>query len=201
MDTYHKVDLKNQLIEQGIALVRQQGVQALSLRKVAAACGVSHAAPYSHFKNKEELLTAMKEHITNQFSDILEDCIHVHEQDFNILDALGKTYVEFFVKHPDYFSFLFYQSNISIDLTLEENNSGYRPFDLYRTQVIKILDAQQYPKEGYQDVILSLWSFVHGIASLATMKQVRYDGIWEEKVSDYMKLFDCRFLKKEISAS
>lgn len=198
MDTYHKVDLKNQLIEQGIALVGRQGAQALSLRKVAAACGVTHAAPYAHFKNKEELLMAMKEHITSQFSNILEECIKVHEQDPDLLDALGKTYVAFFVQHPDYFSFLFYQSNFSIDLTMKENSSGYRPFDLYRSAVINILDAQQYPKEGYQDVIISLWSFVHGIASLATMKQVRYDGIWEEKVSDYMRLFDCDFLKKRV---
>lgn len=198
MDTYHKVDLKNQLIEQGIALVGRQGAQALSLRKVAAACGVTHAAPYAHFKNKEELLMAMKQHITSQFSNILEECIKAHEQDLDLLDALGKTYVAFFVQHPDYFSFLFYQSNFSIDLTMEENSSGYRPFDLYRSAVINILDAQQYPKEGYQDVIISLWSFVHGIASLATMKQVRYDGIWEEKVSDYMRLFDCDFLKKKV---
>ena len=201
MDTYHKADLKNQLIEQGIALVSEHGTQALSLRKVAAACGVSHAAPYSHFKNKEELLTAMKEHITNQFSSILEDRIQEHEKDLNMLDALGKAYVEFFVEHPDYFSFLFYQANVSIDLTMKEESSGYRPFDLYRTQVIKILEAQHYPKEGYQDVILSLWSFVHGIASLATMKHVHYEGVWEEKISDFMKLFDCDFLKKEVSDS
>lgn len=197
MDTYHKVNLKKQLIEQGIAMVSKQGSQALSLRKVAAACGVTHTAPYAHFKNKEELLMAMKEHISNQLSNVLEECIKTYEQDPDLLDALGKTYIAFFVQHPDYFSFLFYQSNISIDLTMKKNTSGYRPFDVYRTAVINILDAQQYPKEGYQDVIISLWSFVHGIASLATMKQIGYDDVWEEKVSDYMRLFDCDFLKKK----
>ena len=56
--TYHHKDLRNALIETGIQLVSTEGVNAFSLRKVAAACGVSHAAPYSHFQNKEELLEA-----------------------------------------------------------------------------------------------------------------------------------------------
>ena len=51
--TYHHKDLRNALIETGIQLVSTEGVNAFSLRKVAAACGVSHAAPYSHFQNKE----------------------------------------------------------------------------------------------------------------------------------------------------
>ena len=59
--TYHHKDLRNALIETGIQLVSTEGVNAFSLRKVAAACGVSHAAPYSHFQNKEELLEAVLE--------------------------------------------------------------------------------------------------------------------------------------------
>ena len=54
--TYHHKDLRNALIETGIQLVSTEGVNAFSLRKVAAACGVSHAAPYSHFQNKENSL-------------------------------------------------------------------------------------------------------------------------------------------------
>lgn len=53
---YHHKNLKNDLIEKGIELVNKNGINQLSLRKVAQACGVSHAAPYSHFSNKEELL-------------------------------------------------------------------------------------------------------------------------------------------------
>ena len=45
--TYHHKDLRNALIETGIQLVSTEGINAFSLRKVAAACGVSHAAPYS----------------------------------------------------------------------------------------------------------------------------------------------------------
>lgn len=50
--TYHHKDLRNALIETGIKIVSTEGINAFSLRKVAAVCGVSHAAPYSHFQNK-----------------------------------------------------------------------------------------------------------------------------------------------------
>ena len=75
--TYHHKDLRNALIETGIQLVSTEGVNAFSLRKVAAACGVSHAAPYSHFQNKEELLEAMQLFITDKFSKHLKS--HKHE--------------------------------------------------------------------------------------------------------------------------
>lgn len=43
---YHHKDLRNALIEKGIEIVNSEGLHSFSLRKVAAACGVSHAAPY-----------------------------------------------------------------------------------------------------------------------------------------------------------
>ena len=72
---YHHKNLKNELIEKGIELVDQYGINQLSLRKVAQACNVSHAAPYSHFSNKEQLLREMQSHITNQFAAVLEDTV------------------------------------------------------------------------------------------------------------------------------
>lgn len=56
---YHHKDLRNALIEKGIEIVNSEGLYSFSLRKVAAACGVSHAAPYSHFQSKEELLLSL----------------------------------------------------------------------------------------------------------------------------------------------
>ena len=67
---YHREGLKNLLIEKGIEIVNTDGVQSFSLRKAAAACKVSHAAPYSHFRNKEELLNAMQLHITTASATI-----------------------------------------------------------------------------------------------------------------------------------
>ena len=54
-NSYHHGNLKNALIEAGIEMVNEGGTASLSLRKVAAKCGVSNAAPYAHFAGKEEM--------------------------------------------------------------------------------------------------------------------------------------------------
>ena len=69
---YHHGDLRTAMIEHGIAFIIEHGAGALSLRKVAAACGVSHSAPYSHFANKDVLLAAIESHINEKFITELE---------------------------------------------------------------------------------------------------------------------------------
>lgn len=55
--TYHHGDLKRALIETGIKPVHEEGEKNFSLRRIAAEYGVSSAAPYAHFKNKDTRLT------------------------------------------------------------------------------------------------------------------------------------------------
>src|SRR5262245_57255125 len=58
---YHHGDLRNALIQAGKTLLAEEGVAGLELRKVARAAGVSHAAPYRHFADKQALLAAIAE--------------------------------------------------------------------------------------------------------------------------------------------
>ena len=194
--TYHHKDLKNQLIEKGIELVSVEGTKSFSLRKVASACGVSHAAPYSHFSNKDELLNAMQSHITCEFSKTLEHTIATHGDTPDVLAHLGKAYVVFFIENPHYFSFLYTQSNMQIDLSFKgEAGQNYAPFETFKGLALALMEKNAYPKEKHKDAVIALWSFIHGIASLATMKNVRYDGDWEEKITDFMSVFNCPFLQ------
>ena len=70
-DSYHHGNLRQALIEAGIKIINESGEENLSLRKVAALCNVSHAAPYAHFKDKDELLEAIKSSVTDRFIALL----------------------------------------------------------------------------------------------------------------------------------
>ena len=107
IQSYHHGNLRNELIEKAIDIVNNEGEQALSIRKVAGACGVTYAAPYAHFKNKEDLLTAIQEHITEQFATLLENTLFEYKKSKELLLYLGNTYVNFFLDNPNYFSFLY----------------------------------------------------------------------------------------------
>lgn len=192
--TYHHNNLKNELIEKGIALVNENGLNQLSLRKVAKACNVSHAAPYSHFKNKEELFEAMQLYITEQFSDILQAVISLNKDKSNFLLEFGKAYIHFFMEKPQYFMFLFQQGNIQINLDIyDDNEKNYKPFAIYKEQVLNILDCSNMSLHQKEDLIIALFGYIHGLASLATMKNVHYEMGWENKLEDLICAFKVEF--------
>ncbi|HBF36377.1 MAG TPA: TetR family transcriptional regulator [Firmicutes bacterium] len=185
--SYHHGDLRNSLIENGIEFINQEGVKQLSLRKVAALCGVSQAAPYSHFKSKEALLEAMRDYVTAQFMDILEKAIQScsNPNDPSVLIQIGKSYVLFFIHHPQYFTFLFSQSGAKINLSMKNDDSNnFSPFELFKTIAWRILGTGGLPEEKRKDAVISMWATVHGLASIATMKNVYYDEDWQSKIED-----------------
>ena len=193
---YHREGLKNLLIEKGIEIVNTDGVQSFSLRKAAAACKVSHAAPYSHFHNKEELLNAMQLHITERFSKTLETAVAENKKPAELLKNLGTAYVAFFIDNPAYFQFLYSKSDIQVDLTLSvPDEENYTPFVLYKNSVLSLLKHNKLSKKKQNDILITIWAFIHGLTALAAMKNVHYDKNWKEKITDFMDLLEPSFLK------
>lgn len=182
-NTYHHKNLKNELIEKGIEIVNEFGLEQLSLRKVALACNVSHAAPYSHFGNKEELLSAMQLYITEQFTGILEETVSKYEDWPDFMVKFGKAYITFFMNKPQYFHFLFGQGSPQVDFN-PEAEAGYKPFQIYKEQVLKRLEHTGLSSEKKQDCVISLFAYVHGLTALVTMPNVKYDLGWENKLED-----------------
>lgn len=180
---YHHQNLKNELIEKGIEIVNECGLGQLSLRKVATACNVSHAAPYSHFANKEELLSAMQLHITEQFSGVLEETILKYEDQPDFMVKFGKAYITFFMNKPQYFHFLFGQGSVEVDFS-QDAGEGYRPFQIYKNQVLKRLANMDLTPEKKQDCVIALFAYVHGLTALATMPNAKYNAGWENKLED-----------------
>lgn len=184
---YHHGNLRNSLIEAGIKLINQDGAKQLSLRKLAALCGVSQTAPYSHFQNKEDLLKAMQDYVTEQLMEVLETAIKScpNQNEPRVLIQMGKSYVMFFINNPQYFSFLFSQPCMKINLSLDSDGTkNFPPFELFKTIAFSILGEPGMSKEKMEDIIISLWATVHGLASIATMKNVYYDKDWETKIED-----------------
>ncbi len=176
---YHHGNLKNQLIESGIELINEEGLQNFSLRKVAMKCGVSNAAPYSHFKNVDELISAMGEHVTEHFMEKLHAAIRGQENSPGAITLLGSAYIDFFVENPQYFQFLFYHSGLHIDLD-HENESDYPPFALFRTTAYRFFENVKLPEKEYSERLTMLWSVVHGVSALLTNSGIHYSGNWDK---------------------
>ena len=172
---YHHGDLRHALIEAGIELINEQGVRYFSLRKVATRCGVSHAAPYAHFKDIDEMLAAMSEHVAAKFTNKLNESIYAHEDSLEIISTLGKAYITFFAENPNYFQFLFYHAGVSINLD-DEYSSDYPPFALFREIAYRTFRKIGLPPEMHKHMLIARWALVHGIAALIANKNIHYSG-------------------------
>ncbi|MCL2717474.1 MAG: TetR/AcrR family transcriptional regulator [Lachnospiraceae bacterium] len=182
--SYHHGDLRTAMIEKGMEMINEGGLKNLSLRKLAAACGVSHAAPYSHFSGKDDLFAAIQNHITDKFVIVLNEAIKNSSETSDGLFHMGCNYVLFFVRNPKYFSFLFSRANIYLDLTGE--SGGYEPFAIYKKLMHQLFAETQYPEELWLKTILSHWAFVHGLASVVTMSGADTIKEWEDIIPDLL---------------
>ena len=163
--SYHHGNLKHELIEKGLEYIDRYGVESLSMRKLAEAVGVSSAAPYAHFQNKEAFLTAVWEYITDQFYDRLKETEQSCIDKECLLIELGKCYVIFFYENPLYYHFLF--TRVDIDV------SEYKPFRLFEDIASDYLAEHIIiGRDSIHLKILALWSMVHGLAQLVTVKGV-----------------------------
>lgn len=182
-DRYHHGNLRQALIDAGIKIINENGEEALSLRKAAAACDVSHAAPYAHFKDKDELLEAIKKSVTDKFTGELETAVKGAGSADEALIAMGRAYISFFSRNPDYYMFLFGKQNISAHLQMnKENKEDYPPFLLLRRfykQHLKENGIKISPEEQEIELIKT-WAIVHGMASIACMKGVKTSFDWND---------------------
>ena len=182
-DSYHHGNLRQALIDAGIKIVNVNGEENLSLRKVAAACGVSHAAPYAHFKDKEELIDAIKETVTEKFMEKLVEAVEGKPSADAAIIAMGRAYVTFFSKNPDYYIFLFGKQNITAHLKMNKEYKGdYPPFLLLRRMYLLHLQENGLEKTAEEQEIelIKIWSIVHGMASIACMKGVKSSINWND---------------------
>lgn len=183
--SYHHGNLRCALIETGIEIISQEGEEKLSLRKVAMKCGVSNAAPYAHFRNKEEFINAMQQHIMDLFTDSLEKTVKEYTNTPFLLPMLGKTYIMFFYQNPLYFDFVFSRKNICIDLSLNSSNeTENQPLAILQNTAVSVFHKAGLPEEMIQNKVIAMWALVHGLSAIATMPHVKYDGNWEMNIEE-----------------
>lgn len=178
---YHHGDLKIELIKTGLKMIQENGIEKLSLRKLSAICKVSEAAPYSHFKNKNELLTAMQEYVTQQLQNHLESAYENTEKKHspNSILNIGKAYVLFFLKYPEYYTFLFTQPCVKIDLSMKSCKNSFSPFQYFKERAYFVYGQKGFTDEEIKYGIIAMWAKVHGLAAIASMKYIITDFEWE----------------------
>ena len=187
-DKYHHGDLRNALIEEGIKMINTSGEDSLSMRKLAEKCGVSMAAPYAHFKNKEEMITAIKQYVEEAFTEYLEAAVNKAEAEVEArIVALGIAYVSFFIDNPEYFTFLFSRGYVHLNLDFHSSDENiFKPYKLLKDLCTRYFDEKKPGLSDYEKEldIIRIWSSVQGVTSIIFMKNVKWSHDWKEEIKN-----------------
>jgi AcrR family transcriptional regulator len=169
---YHHGNLRAALIEAGLELIEQKGVQALTLREIGARVGVSRSAAYRHFKDKAGLLGEISEAGFTQFADALAAARDSARPDFaSRFSTMGIAYIRFAQEHRAHFEVMFGPLDFP-----RASPQGARAFAVLENT---IREGQQSGdvREGDPTALARLvWSLVHGISMLRLERDLAKPG-------------------------
>jgi len=164
--SYHHGNLRQTLLEASLNLIREVGASAFTLREVARRAGVSHNAPYRHFRDKEDLLAALAAEGFDRLTAAMTEAAKSATNALNRFRASGRGYVEFALHYPQHFAVMF-EVPWRYDLHPQMQEAGARAFGTLIRYVAECQAENILPPGDPQPFALLAWSMVHGVAKLA----------------------------------
>jgi AcrR family transcriptional regulator len=164
---YHHGNLKEALIRAALELIAQKGPAGFTFAEAARFAGVSPAAPYRHFRDRDDLMADVARRGFGQFEAALAQAWNEGRPDaFTAFDRLGKAYLQFARSEPAYYSAMF-EAGVPPESGPELRDAGERAFAVLRRASEQLVATA--PASGRPPVLmvaLHIWALSHGIASL-----------------------------------
>jgi AcrR family transcriptional regulator len=171
---YHHGDLRRALLDASLDLIRTSGADALALRAVARKAGVSHSAPYHHFRSKAALVAAVA---ADGFRGLRESVLArmATQPDGSIAQFRegGVAYVLFAIEHPERYRVMF-----GVDRADPATYSELRD-EVVATGDIAVRAIERCQRGGLlragdpRELANILWATCHGLSSLLIDGELR----------------------------
>lgn len=177
-NSYHHGDLKSSLIAAANVILLRDGADALSLRAIAAEVGVSHMAPYSHFKNKKELLNAVATDGFMKMSAAMEKVKASFDKPEDLILEYGAACLEFATNNAQLYRLMLGQVETSGRKNIQGNDKSKST-----TATMALTDLESFSKTPFvllkeaftmlnhdkalaKAQAIGAWSMVHGMSAL-----------------------------------
>jgi AcrR family transcriptional regulator len=167
-DSYHHGNLREALIRSALALIGERGPAGFTFAEVARAAGVSPAAPYRHFRDRNALIAEIARQGFERFAAALEQAWnHGWPDPVTAIENCGRAYLAFARREPASYAAMFEPG-----FPLEEDGALLRAsetaFGVLRRAAEEACNAHR--SNGVRPppmmVALHIWAMSHGIAAL-----------------------------------
>lgn len=164
---YHHGNLREVLIEAARQLIEQRGPEGFSLTEAARLAGVSPAAPYRHFKDREALLSEVARSGFERFADRLDEAWNDGmPTPIVAFGNIGKAYLAFARDEAASYSAMF-EAGLAIAEEPALNAAADRAFAVLRAASQRVAEAVPVANRPPGDLMcLHVWAMSHGVVSL-----------------------------------
>ncbi|WP_371421590.1 TetR/AcrR family transcriptional regulator [Tardiphaga sp.] len=165
---YHHGNLKEALLQAALGLIAEKGPAGFTFADAARTAGVSAAAPYRHFRDRDDLLASIAQRGFEQFEATLTAAWDDGRPDtVSAFERIGKAYLNFARTEPAFYSAMF-ESGVPADSSPELAAAGERAFGVIRAAAERLaaLTPPGVTRPPAMMMALHIWSLSHGVASL-----------------------------------
>ncbi len=164
---YHHGDLREEILCAASRLLEQHNISSLSLRAVAKEVGVSHTAPYRHFKDKESLLAGIASLGFDRLAARLAEAVISNPGDPAAqLQESGHQYVKMALQNPQCTQLMFSGILPCDDTYPELRLSGDAAIDGLKLMIEEGQNRGQFKQGDVEVLALAAWSGIHGLSML-----------------------------------
>lgn len=172
---YHHGDLRADLLREANSLIQQQGIEQLSLRKLAQRCDVSRSAPYHHFKDKHGLLCAIACEGFLELEKLVTASPHALTSKSQ-LTTFVLAYLHFACDRPERYDLMFGRQIWKLSQPTDElRKVAHRTFRLFAGSLTQLFSADAASRRQHLRLAQASWATLHGLCRLLI------DGIYLDR--------------------
>lgn len=161
-----RTEMREAILEAALKLFSGEGYDNVTMRKIASEIEYSVGTIYLYFKDKSEIFYELHTIGFDKFYQKQLSVQHIKDP-IERITAHGIAYVEFAMEHPEYYDLMFISRIPSKTLKKFEHwEEGERTYDLLKLNIKQAMEKDYFKDVDIEVAAFSLWSFVHGMASL-----------------------------------
>lgn len=170
-------DLREACVDEALAIIRDVGIENLSLREVARRLGVSHQAPYRHYPSRDHLLAEIVDRCFRSFDDHLAEA-GVSDDPRRDLERMGQLYLEYAARFPLEYRLMFGAKLPDPEFHPRMLEKSCASFDQLRSCIARLVGAALDEPIVTMEAMF-VWSTIHGLASILETEAMGGLGIDE----------------------
>jgi AcrR family transcriptional regulator len=165
----HGATTRQQLLDAAAELLEERGhIDRVSVSDIVTRIGVTPPVLYSHFDDKQALFATVHAIQAEDLRRVLQLAARRGRTALTALERRGHAYVNWAVEHPDAYEALFLERNgLGSTVFAHEVAAGESPFADLAANIQSCIDEGSFAAGDVAIMARSIWSTVHGVASLA----------------------------------